>query len=151
MGATVMLNKGRVLFLGVIILFLFPSVVPGQAVFLARKALGLISRIADQTQGHESASVLLEADANKVFTAAVKIIREKPENQIVSKNDAARSISFKHSGQAITLKVASLQEGLTQILVVSSGEDTPQDTSYAVNGILRICKEVGANCWTQNE
>lgn len=92
-----MFNKGRVVFLGVIMLFLFPSVVPGQAVFLAR------------------------------------------------------SISFKHSGQAITLKVAPLQEGLTQILVVSSGEETPQDTSYAVNGILRICKEVGANCWTQNE
>jgi hypothetical protein len=147
----VMFKKTQGLFLGLALLLLFPSVVPGQAVFLARKALGLISRIADQAQGHETASVLLEADANKVFTAAERIIREKPENEILSKNEAERSISFRHGDRAITLKVARLQDDLTQILVVSSGGNSPQDTTYVVDGILRICKEVGANCWVPNE
>jgi hypothetical protein len=147
----VMFKKTQGLFLGLALLFLLPSVVPGQAVFLARKALGLISRIADQAQGHETASVLLEADANKVFAAAERIIREKPENEILSKNEAERSISFRHGDRAITLKVARLQDDLTQILVVSSGGNSPQDTTYVVDGILRICKEVGANCWLPNE
>ncbi len=125
---------------------LFPSVAPGQAVFLARKALGLISRISDQARGHESASVLLEADADKVFLKARKIIAEKPENEILSTDKESRSISFKHGGQTITLKVARLQADLAQILVLSSGGDSPQNTTFVINGILRICSEVGVHC-----
>ena len=146
-----MFKKIKGLFLGLVVLFLFPSVVPGQAVFLARKALGLISSIADQVHGHETASVLLEADADKVFAAAERIIRKKPENEILATNEGDRSISFRHGGLAITIKVARLQDDLAQILVVSSGRNTPQDTDYVVNGILRICKEVGAHCWPSNE
>jgi len=146
-----MFMKTRGLFIGLSILLLFPSVAPGQAVFLARKALGLISHIADQVQGHETASVLLEANANKVFAAAERIISEKPENQIISIDEASRTLSFKHSGLAITLKVARLQDDVAQILVVSSGKNTSQDTDYVVNGILRVCKEVGAHCWLPNE
>ncbi|MDZ7697526.1 MAG: hypothetical protein U5R49_11590 [Deltaproteobacteria bacterium] len=140
-------KKAGVLFLGLIILCLFPSVVSGQAVFLARKALGLISNVVDQVHGHQTASVLLEADADKVFTAAEKIIRQKPENEILSTDKAERSISFRHDGLAITLKVARLQKDLAQILVVSSGDNTPQDTDYVVNGILHVCNEAGAHCW----
>jgi hypothetical protein len=146
-----MVIKTKALFLGLVILFLLPSVVTGQAVFLARKALGLISHIADQAQGHETASVLLEADANKVFAAAEKIISGKPQNEILSMDAAGRSISFRHDGLAISLKVERLQDDLAQILVVSSGGNTQQDATYVVNGILRICKEVGAHCWTPNE
>lgn len=146
-----MFKRANGLILGLVILLLFPSAAPAQAVFLARKALGLVSHIVDQAQNHETASVLLEADAAKVFTAALKIIREKPENEILSKNEADRTISFRHGGRAVSLKVARLQDDLAQILVVSSGGNTQQDTDYVVNGILRICKEAGAHCWTENE
>ena len=146
-----MFKKTKGLLLGLIVLFLFPSIAPGQAVFLARKALGLISHIADQTHGHETASVLLAAYADKVFAVAERIIRKKPENEILSTNESDRSISFRHAGLAITIKVVRLQDDLTQVLVVSSGRNSPQDTDYAVNGILRICKEVGAQCWLPNE
>jgi hypothetical protein len=146
-----MVKKTKGLLLGMVILLLCPSVAPAQAIFLARKALGLVSHIVDQGQGHETASVLLEADATKVFEAAERIIREKPENEILSKNAAERSLSFRHGGRAISLKVTRLQDDLAQILVVSSGGNTQQDTDYVVNGILRICKEVGAHCWTPTQ
>ena len=119
---------------------------PWQAVFFAKKALGLVSRITDQFHGHETASVLLEADANKVFTTAERINREKPGNEIISTDEASRIISFEHNGLAITLKVACIQDNLAQILVVASGNNATQDTDYAVNGILRVCKEIGAHC-----
>lgn len=143
--------RKKALIIGLLGLFLFPSMVSAQWVFLGRKALGLVSRIADQVHGHESASVLLEADADKVFGAAERIVRERPQNQILSADQAERTLSFKHGGRAITLKVERLQDDLAQILVVSSGGDTPQDADYVVNGILRICKEVGAHCWTSDE
>jgi hypothetical protein len=146
-----MFKKKKGLFLGLVVLFLFPSVAPGQGVFLARKALGLISHIADQIHGHETASVLLEADADKVFAAAERTIRKNPENEILAANEDERSISFRHGGLAITIKVARLQDDLAQILVVSSGRNTPQDTDYVVNGILRVCKEMGAHCWLPNK
>ena len=143
--------KTRGILAVLIILLAFPSVAPGQAVFLARKALGLVSRITDQFHGHETASVLLEADAGKVFTAAQRTIRKNPGNEIISTDEASRTISFKHNGRAITLKVAHLQDDLAQILVVSSGNNTTRDTDYAVNGILRVCKEVGAHCRLPNK
>ena len=150
-GGMDMVKKIRIILLGLIILLACPSMAPGQAVFLARKALGLVSRIADQFHGHETASVLLEADANKVFTAAERIIRENPANAIISTEKTFRTISFKHNGFDITLKVARLQEDLAQILVVSSGNNTTQDTDYAVKGILRVCREVRASCRLSNE
>jgi hypothetical protein len=141
----------KVCIVGLLMMVLFPSMASAQWVFLGRKALGLVSRIADQAHGHESASVLLEADADKVFDASQRIIREKPENEILSKNDAERTLSFRHGGRVITFKVERLQDDLAQILVVSSGGNTPEDADYVVNGILRICKEVGAHCWTSNK
>ena len=57
----------------------------------------------------------------------------------------------KHNGLAITLKVACIQDNLAQILVVASGNNATQDTDYAVNGILRVCKEIGAHCRLPNE
>ncbi|MCF8083804.1 MAG: hypothetical protein K9M96_11960 [Deltaproteobacteria bacterium] len=60
-------------------------------------------------------------------------------------------ISFRHAGLAITLKAARLQKDLAQVLVVSSGRNTPQDIDYVVNGILRICKEVDPHCWLPKE
>lgn len=146
-----MFLKTRGIVLGVAVLLLFPSIAPAQAVFLARKALGLISRITDDVHGHETASVLLEGDADKVFSAAERIIRKKPENTILSTNQADRFISFKHGSLAISLKVARLQDDLAQILVVSSGGNTKQDTTYVINGILHICEEVGAHCWQSGE
>lgn len=146
-----MLIKTRGILLGLIIILAFPSIAPGQAIFLAKKALGLVSRITDQFHGHETASVLLEADANKVFRVAERTIRENPANEIISAEKTSRTISFKHNGFAITLKVAGLQEDLAQILVVSSGNNTSRDTDYAVNGILRVCKELGAHCRLSNE
>ncbi len=146
-----MLIKTRGILVGLIILLAFPSMVPGQAVFLARKALGLVSRITDQFHGHDTASVLLEADANRVFTVAERIIRENPANEIIAIEKTSRTISFKHNGFAITLKVACLQEDLARILVVSSGNNGSRDTDYAVNGILRVCKELGAHCRLSNE
>jgi hypothetical protein len=141
-----MVKKTKGLLLAWIVVLLFPSMASGQAVFLARKAVGVISRIADQARGHETASVLLEADANKVFSAAVKIINEKPSVQLVSQDVVSRTISFRHDGQAITLKVSRLQDDLAQILVLASGWDGQPDTSYVINGILRICKEMGVHC-----
>lgn len=146
-----MFLKTKGIVLGLVMLLLFPSVAPAQWVFVGRKALGLISRIADEAQGHETASVLLEADADKVFSAAERIIRKKPENTILSASQADRTISFKHGGRAISLKVERLQDDLAQILVVSSGGNTKQDTTYVINGILNICKEVGAHCWQSGE
>ncbi len=100
--------KTKGIVLGLVMMLLLPSIGQAQAVFLARKALGLISRIADETHGHETASVLLEADADKVFMAAERIIGKGPENKILSINAADRFISFKHGSLSISLKVARL-------------------------------------------
>ena len=48
-----MFMKTRGILAVLIVLLAFPSMAPGQAFFLAKKALGLVSRITDQFHGHE--------------------------------------------------------------------------------------------------
>jgi len=141
-----MYRKKRGLFLVLVLACLLPSAAPGQAVFLARKAVGLISRVADQARGHETASVLLEADAAKVFAAAVTTLREKPNLELISLEDTAKTVSFRHAGQAVTLKVVRLHDDIAQILVLSTGPGAQSNTSYVITAILRICRELRVHC-----
>lgn len=145
-----MLKKTKWFCSGLVFLFLFPVAAPGQ-VLIAAKALGMVSHLVDPAHGHETASVLLAADADKVFSTADELISKNPDNEILSKNDGDRSISFNHGGLAISLKVERVQDDLTQILVVSSGKNTPDDTSFVVDGILQVCKKTGAHCWLPNK
>ncbi|MFA5183487.1 MAG: hypothetical protein WC405_19415 [Syntrophales bacterium] len=129
------------------------SVCHGQAVFLARKALGavqhLTSSITDSgaAQQQEVGSVLLEADAKKVYETAVRIIQGNPKYQIIAKDDGSRTIDFTDGKREAVMRVSQLQDNIAQILVSSvmtSGKK--EDSSFVVNGILRVCKEMKVQC-----
>lgn len=146
--------KTTKLFLSIIILTIVSaSVCHGQAVFLARKALGAVQHLTASVTGssggaqQEVGSVLLEADANKVYATATRTIQGNPKFQIKSRDDESRSIGFTDGKREAVMKVSQIQDNIAQILVSSvTTAGKKEDPAFVVDGILRVCKEMNIQC-----
>jgi hypothetical protein len=141
----------RILLLTAVLVFLSSSVTHAQWVFVARKALKVINSIAGeipspgQGEAADAANVLLEADADKVYAVAVKLLRGNPEVRVLWQDAPKRAIAFAKGEQSASMKVSRLDENLSQILVAGTYGKSG-GTSLVVEGILRVCQRMGVEC-----
>ncbi|MFH1241935.1 MAG: hypothetical protein V1689_06175 [Pseudomonadota bacterium] len=149
-----MMGKNKKLAVMVVIVSLcFSGAAYGQMVFLARKALGAISHLTTQGEGQsqrkgpEVATVLLEAKADKVYHTAVEILKGHQKVRITYQDDANRSIEFTYEEQLASLKVSRLQDDLSQLMIAcSTASGKGASTSFVLDGVFRVCKEMGVPC-----
>ena len=128
------------------------SVAEAQWVLLGRKALGAINSLTSQGrekagQGYAVATVLLEADADKVYSTAVDLLKGNPNVTINYREDAGREIEFTDGKLLVGMKVSKLEDHLSQLLissVVTSGK--PGGTSFVVEKVFQVCEKMGVNC-----
>jgi hypothetical protein len=133
-------------------LLCYTSVAEAQWVLLGRKAIGIINTLSNQGreregQGYDVAAVLLEADADKVYSTAVDLLKEKPNVTISYREDTGREIEFTDGKLLVALKVSKLEDHLSQLLissVVTSGK--PGGTSFVVEKVFRVCEKMGVQC-----
>jgi len=133
-------------------LLCYTSVAEAQWVLLGRKALGAINTLTSQGrekegQGYDVATVLLEADADKVYSTAVDLLKGNPNVTINYREDAGRVIDFTDGKLLVGLKVSKLEDHLSQLLissVVTSGK--PGGTSFVVEKVFQVCEKMGVNC-----
>ena len=143
----------RVLILSFIVMFTCSTAVQAQWVFLARKGLKVIQSVTSQVQGAttgqthgaEAATVLLDVPADKVYSAAIKLIRENPDIQVLWQDDSNHAVGFSKGSLSGSLKVSSLAENLSQILVASVSTDT-SGTAMMVERIMQVCRQAGVEC-----
>ncbi len=138
--------------------FLFLSgVADAQWVFLGRKALGKVRQLTgemkgSQQPGYDVATVLLEARADKVYSTAVNVLRANKDWTITKKDDKSRSLEFSDGKRTAGMQVSFLDEHLSQLLIVSAVTSGKTDTtSLVLNGVLRVCKEMGVHCQLADE
>ena len=135
----------------VVLVCLAFSIAHAQWVFVARKALQVINSVAGELQrpgqddAVDAATVLLEADADKVYAVAVQLLQENPEMRVLAQDAPRRAIAFAKGEQSASLKVSRLDDHLTQILVAGPA-GKPGGASFAVEGILRVCHRIGVEC-----
>lgn len=146
-----MVKRSHLIIVCFLVFFSLVDVAYAQWVFLARRALGRIEHLAttsQQGQTHEMAAVLLDADANKVYSTAVTMIREKQDVRIDNEDDASRTIAFSDGQRLVSMKVASLGENVSQIMISSTGASPgePSGASVVVDAILRVCKKMNVEC-----
>ena len=141
----------RILLLTAVLVSLSASLAHAQWVFVARKALQKINTIAGELQGSgqqdavDAATVLLEAEADKVYAVAVKLLQENPEMRVLSQDAPRRAIAFAKGAQSASMKISPLGDQLAQLLVASPAGQ-PGGASFAVEGILRVCHRMGVEC-----
>jgi hypothetical protein len=145
-------NCKRVLtLLAAVIVLLGTSDVCAQWVFVARKALGRIERMTQprtgDTPGYDVATVVIEGKADKVYSTALKTIEAVPKFHITQQDPIERIIDFSDGTNAAGLRVSQVNDDIVHLLVagvVMPGQDST--TSLVLSGVMRVCKEVGANC-----
>jgi hypothetical protein len=138
-------------------LLCYTSVAEAQWVLLGRKALGVVNSLTSQGrekegQGYDVATVLLEANADKVYSTAVDLLKGNPNVTINYREDAGRVIDFTDGKLLVGLKVSKLEDHLSQLLissVVTSGK--PGGTSFVVEKVFQVCEKMGVHCTVAKE
>lgn len=138
--------------------FLFLSgVADAQVVFLGRKALGKVRQLTGEMKGshqpgYDVATVLLEARADKVYSTAVHVLQANKDWTITQKDDKSCSLEFSDGKRTAGMQVSSLDEHLSQLLIVSTAPSgKTETTSFVLNGVLRVCTEMGVHCQLADE
>jgi hypothetical protein len=137
--------------------FLLSGVANAQWVFLGRKALGKVRQLTgemkgSQHSGYDAATVLLDAHADKVYSTAVSVLEASKDWRVTRKDDKSSTIEFSDGRLTAGMQISRLEDNLCQILVVSTGTaGKPDATSLVLNGIFRVCKEMGVHCQLADE
>jgi len=133
------------------------GVANAQWVYVGRKALGKVRQLSSemkgsQQPGYDVATVLLEARADKVFSTAVTMLQAHKEWKITQRDDKSRTLEFSDGRLNAGMQINRLADNLCQLLIVSTGPSEKTDTtSLVVNGVLRVCKEMGVHCQATDE
>ena len=144
-----MVKYGKIISLVLMALLLSANVTHAQWVFLGRKAVGKISHLAGQldNKSSEVATVLLEAKADNVYNTAIKILKGSQNAVMTRKDDASRTVDFTFGQNTASLKISSLQDNVSQLIISSSSTSGKTgDTSFVVDSILRVCREMAVEC-----
>jgi hypothetical protein len=147
-----MMKITRLAFVILTALLCYTGPAEAQWVFVAKKALGVVNRLTSQGhekqgQGFDVATVLLEANADKVYSTAVDLLKKNPNITINYREDAGRQIEFMDGKILAGLKVSRFEDNLSQLLISSTiTPGQPSSTSFVVEKVFQLCEKMGVNC-----
>ncbi len=131
---------------------LVSEIAQAQWVILARRAIGRVEQMS-QSQGnngasYDSAAVMLEAPADKVWDAVLRGLRGNTQGiTITQESPADHLVQFTNGAQIAGIKVSSLGDNLTHLLISSAHTgDQPNASALVMNAVLRVCKEMNVEC-----
>ena len=122
-----------------------------QWVFVARKVIGRVQSMTQSKQPdtprYDVATVMLEADADKVYQTVIATIATHEDYKTVQRNDATRNVEVSNGRLSAGIHVVALQDKVSELIIASvippNGESP---TSFAIGNVLRICKEMKVVC-----
>jgi len=126
-----------------------------QWVMVARAVAGRVQQMSDRSKdgsGFDVATVVLEANADKVYQTAIKNLSARTDLKITNQDARRRLVQFTNGAQVASLQATSLGEKLTQLVIASNLTATqPDATSLVVQGVLKVCKEMYVDCTLASE
>jgi len=123
-----------------------------QWVMVARAVSGRIQHMEQprsaNNDGYDVASVILEAQADKVYETALQALKTHADKVTVSSSDATKMmIKFTDGQQNASLQATSLGPKVTQLMIASNAVENGQSgTSIVVQGVMKVCKEMNVTC-----
>ncbi len=135
----------------VLFLLALSTAASAQWIAVGRKVVGKVTTLTQPQDGkgggYDAATVILDADAGKVYDTALELLRTNGELTLLKKDEKTRTIVFKHGEQAAQLRITSLGDKVCQLLIVSNPvPGQPSGTSAVVNAVKRICDKLGVKC-----
>jgi hypothetical protein len=126
------------------------SAAEAQWVLLARRAVGRVEQMSQQqTNGasYDTAAVMLEAPADKVFAAVQRGLQNRSDLRITSEDSRQGLVQFTNGQQIAGIKVSALGDNLSHLLVTSahSGQQ-PNAAALVSDSVLRVCRDMNVEC-----
>jgi len=144
------MSRFKTVLAAVVTLVVLCPLAQAQWVIVARAAAGQVERMHNKSKngtGYDVATVVLVANADKVYETAVKSIEAHPEVTVTDKNAKKREIKFSKGDQIASMQATSLGEKLTQLVVASNlNSSEPSATSIVVDGVMKVCKQMNVVC-----
>jgi hypothetical protein len=127
------------------------SVAEAQWVLLARRAVGRVEQMSQQQENngasYDAAAVMLEAPADKVFAAVMRGLGNRKDLKITKEDAGQGLVQFTNGQQIAGIKVSSLGDNLSHLLVTSAHSGQQQNAAALVSdSVLRVCKEMNVEC-----
>jgi len=125
-----------------------------QWALVAKRAIGRVEQMSQQSQqsggpSYDSAAVMLEAPADKVYAAVVRGVGRATDKGIsITREDAAGMlVQFTNGQQIAGIKVSALGDNLSHLLITSAHTGTqPNAAALVMDSVLRVCKEMDVEC-----
>lgn len=136
----------------VAISLLMPEIAFAQWIFVARHAIGRIEQVTQNQPSPdkpptEVVTVILDAPAQRVFDVAINTIQKNQNVNIVNLDQQKLTINISQGDQAATLAIKPLSDDTSQLIIVGSAvPGQSSQTTRIVDGVMRLCNELGKNC-----
>jgi hypothetical protein len=136
-----------------ILLLTVSTIAEAQWVMLARRAVGRVEQMSQQSPqpggaNYDSAAVMLDAPAAKVYAAVVKGLQGNTQGLTITREDAsAMLVQFTNGQQIAGIKVSPLGDDLTHMMISSAHTgNQPNAAAMVMNAVLRVCKDMNVEC-----
>jgi hypothetical protein len=131
-------------------LLLAAQVAQAQWVLIARKAIGRVEQMSQSQAGgasYDSATVMIEAPADRVWAAVQRGVRNKEGLTVTREDPGSRLIQFSDGQQIAGIKVSALGDDLSQVMVSSAHTGAqPNAAALVSDAVLRVCREMNVEC-----
>ena len=103
--------------------------------------------------GYDVATVVIEANAQKVYETAVQRLQaHAAEVKVIEQNPRKRMVAFTNGTQTASLQANPLSETITQLVVASTLDPAQTSaTSLVVKSIQHVCSELKVECSVEND
>ena len=127
------------------------GIAEAQWVMLARHVVGRVEQMSQQSQtggaSYDSAAVMLDAPANKVYAAVLRGLQNAQGITITREVPTDGLVEFSKGAQVAGIKVSSLNDQLTHMMITSAHTgNQPNAAELVLNGVLRVCKDMNVEC-----
>ena len=123
--------------------------VQAQWVAVAHAVAGRVQQMSDRSKdgsGFDVATVVLEANADKVYQTAIRNLSARSDLKITKQDAKTRIVQFTNGQQIASLQATPLGEKITQLVIASNLAPPPDATSLVVQGVLHVCKDMNVEC-----
>jgi len=128
-----------------------------QWVAVARAVSGRIQQMQQKSAngqgGFDVATVVIEANAQKVYeTALQRLQAHSAQVKVIDQNARRRVVAFTNGEQTASLQANPLGDKLTQLVVASTLDPAqPSATSLVVRSIQNVCTELKVECTLESD
>jgi hypothetical protein len=122
-----------------------------QWVMVARAVAGRVEQMSNKpangSGGYDVATVVLEANADKVYGTALTALKARTDLTITSNDAKKREIKFSKGDQIASMQATPLGDKLCQLVIASNLTGAqPDATSLVVQGVMKVCEQMHVVC-----